>query len=138
METYRITGADAVRIAERENLTVQCHANPIDDGGPVEIGVARQIMKEDPSLVFVDVIPTGWRNLAGNYCDPGLGYHAGDYFNRTSGEYLGPDCEGVEPCWSAAPSLPVQSHGEKPARYVDHITEPDGFVGKLSHAVRVF
>jgi hypothetical protein len=101
METYKITGADAIRIAERENLTVQCYANPLDDGGPVDINLARQIAKEDPSLVFVTVRPTGWRDRSGGYCDA-PGYHVSDYFNRANSEYLGPDCEGVEPCWSQA------------------------------------
>lgn len=35
-------------------------------------------------------------------------------------------------------ALPVQAPGERPARYVNHIIEPDGFVGVLSWPVRVF
>lgn len=37
-----------------------------------------------------------------------------------------------------APSLPVQALGERPARYVNQITEPDGYVGVLSRPIRVF
>ena len=41
--SYKITGADAIRLAERDNLTIRCYANPIDDGGIVTPSVARQI-----------------------------------------------------------------------------------------------
>lgn len=36
------------------------------------------------------------------------------------------------------PVLPVQAPGEAPAVFINHIIEPDGFVGKLSRPVRVF
>ena len=36
------------------------------------------------------------------------------------------------------PVLPTQAPGERPAQYVNHIIEPDGFVGVLSRPVRVF
>jgi hypothetical protein len=75
MSTYKITGSDAVRLAQRENLTV-CDR----DGIP-----------------FVTVTPTGWRNAQGNHCD-GEGRTVESYFSN--GEYLGPDDDGVEPCWS--------------------------------------
>ncbi len=100
-KTYKITGSDAIRLAERENLTIHCYSNPIDDGGPVTVGVARQIAKEDPSLIYVTVIATGWRNSAGDHCgDEGRTVEA--YFNSYNGEYLGPDDDGVEPCWNDA------------------------------------
>ena len=99
-KTYKITGNDAIRLAERENLAIQCHANPIDDGGPVAVGVARQIAKEDPSLIYVMVVPTGWRNSSGNHCGD-EGRTVEGYFN-SAGMYLGPDDEGVEPCWNHA------------------------------------
>ena len=99
--TYKITGSDAIRLAERENLTIHCHANPIDDGGPVTVGVARQIAKEDPALIYVTVVPTGWRDKSGNHCD-GEGRTVVSYFNWYRMKYLGPDDEGVEPCWSDA------------------------------------
>ena len=53
--TYKITGSDAIRLAERDQLTINCYANPIDDGGVVVAGVARQIAQEDPSLIYVTV-----------------------------------------------------------------------------------
>ena len=99
--TYKITGSDAIRLAQRENLTIHCHSNPIDDGGVVTIEVARQIAKEDPALIYVTAVPTGWRNAAGNHCD-GEGRTVESYFNRYTGEYLGPDDHGVEPCWNDA------------------------------------
>lgn len=102
MKTYKITGRDAIRIAERENLTIHCHANPIDDGGTVNAALARQIAKEDPALIYVIVTPTGWRDAHGNhYCDGG-DRDVDGYFNRHNGEYLGPDVYGVEPCWNDA------------------------------------
>lgn len=97
--TYKITGSDAIRIAERESITIQCHANPIDEGGPVSAGIARQIAKEDPSLVYIQCTPTGWRDRSGNHCDAD-GRNVSDYFRGS--EYLGPDEDGIEPCWSEA------------------------------------
>ena len=75
--SYMITGNDAVRLAQRENLTVLNN-----DGTP-----------------YVTVTPTGWRNAQGNHCD-GEGRTVESYFS--SGEYLGPDDDDVEPCWSEA------------------------------------
>ena len=61
MNTYfKIDGHDAIRLAERDCLQLHCYANPVDDGGPVSVGVAKQIAKEDPSLVFVKVEPDCW------------------------------------------------------------------------------
>jgi hypothetical protein len=77
--TYKITGSDARRLAQREALTV-CD----NDGIP-----------------YVTVTPTGWRDARGNHCDSG-GRTVEGYFNSYTGEYFGPDCEGVEPCWSEA------------------------------------
>ena len=99
-KTYKITGSDAIRLAERDNLTVHCYANPICNGGPVTVGVARQIAKDDPGLIHVMVVPTGWRNAQGNHCDD-EGRTVEVYFT-SSGEYLGPDDDGVEPCWNDA------------------------------------
>lgn len=97
--TYKITGQDAIRIAERESITIHCYANPIDDGGPVTPGVARQIAKEDPSLVYIQCTPTGWRDQHGNHCGAD-GRDVAGYFSGSA--YLGPDDDGVEPCWSEA------------------------------------
>ena len=100
-KTYKITGAHAIRLSERESLTIECHSNPIDDGGPVTVGVARQIAKEDPNLLYVTVVPIGWRNAQGNHCD-GEGRTVEAYFGGSRGMYLGPDDDGVEPCWNDA------------------------------------
>ena len=77
--SYKITGNDAIRLAQRENLTV-CD----NDGTP-----------------YVTVTPTGWRNAQGNHCDS-EGRTVEAYFNSYNGEYLGPDDDGVEPCWNDA------------------------------------
>ena len=105
-QTYRITGQDAIRIAQRENLTLQCFANPLDDGGEVNLGVAIQIAKEDASLIYADVVANGgWRGSDGNYVDS-EGRNVGDYFRPLNAggpaEYLGPDDDGVEPSFDNA------------------------------------
>lgn len=101
IKTCKITGAHAIRLAKRENLTVHCHSNPIDDGGEVSVGEARQIANEDPNLLYVLVTTTGWRNAQGNHCD-GEGRTVEAYFGGSRGMYLGPDDDGVEPCWNDA------------------------------------
>jgi hypothetical protein len=116
-KTYKITGNDVLRLAQRENLTIHCHANPIDDGGIVTLGVAQQIAKDDPSLIYAWVTPTGWRNSQGNHCDS-EGRTVEAYFNTYTGEYLGPDDDGVEPCWNDAGT------GSKTYRCTDgHVTK---------------
>lgn len=100
MNAYKITGSDAIRLAERDSLKVYCYANPIDDGGQVSVGVARQIMKEDPSLVYVTVFPRGWWD-GRRVSEAPTGYSVSDYFS-SSGMYLGPDESGVEPTWDNA------------------------------------
>lgn len=79
-KTYKITGSDAVRLAQRENLTL------VNDG---------------ESAPHVIVTPAGWRNSHGNHCDSD-GRTVEAYFNSYTSEYLGPDDEGVEPCWNDA------------------------------------
>jgi hypothetical protein len=80
-KTYKITGNDARRLAQRENLTVLNN-----DGTP-----------------YVTVAPTGWRDGKGNHCEA-EGRTVESYFSSYNGEYFGPDCDGVEPCWSDASS----------------------------------
>jgi len=99
--SYKITGADAIRLAERDNVTIRCYANPIDDGGIVTPSVARQIAKEDPGLVYVSVNPCGWWD-GERMLSEMPGYNVCDYFQPRycGGEYNGPDDDGVEPRWS--------------------------------------
>lgn len=97
---FRITGHDAVRITERDGVTLNCHANPIDDGGVITPLVGRQILRDDPALVYVDVTPRGWWD-GQRVSDSPDGYNVSDYFGP-SGEYLGPDDFGIEPTWDDA------------------------------------
>ena len=99
MNAYKITGSDAIRLAERDGLTIRCYANPIDDGGIVTPEVARQILKENALLVYVKVSARGW--WQGRRVSSVDGCNVGDYFT-SSGMYLGPDDEGVEPTWDDA------------------------------------
>ena len=97
MKTYKITGADAIRLAKRDALQIYCYANPLDDGGPVDIGLAREIVKDDPNLIYVMVAFRG--HFARNEeMDDMPGYNVDDWFNH-SGMYLGPDEDGWEPLW---------------------------------------
>lgn len=97
--SYKITGSDAIRLAERDCLTLQCYANPLDDGGVINPGVARQIAKEDPSLIYVEVVPCGWIDDDRHPVSHLPGYAVEYYFNA-QGMYLGADDGGVEPRWS--------------------------------------
>ncbi len=97
--SFKITGSDAVRLAERDRLTIYSAANPIDDGGIVTVGEARGIVREDPSLVYVIAQRDDWWD--GQRVSDMAGYSAHDYF-APDGTYLGPDDDGVEPTWKDA------------------------------------
>lgn len=97
---YRITGSDAVRLAERDDLIIRCAANPVDDGGIVTPNEARGIVRQDPSLIYVLVTPRGWWN-GQQVSDAPEGYNVHDYWN-SAGMYLGPDGDGIEPTFDDA------------------------------------
>jgi hypothetical protein len=99
MTTYKITGSDAVRLAQRDNLSLFCEENPIATAGPVGAHEAAQIARQDPDLVFVKVTPDGWWH--GRRLSSVEGYNVGDYFT-SSGMFLGPDDDGIEPTWNDA------------------------------------
>lgn len=103
--TYTITGREALRLSERDDLTI--HAAPcaiIPEGGPVRLGTAQQIAKDDPSLLSVRVELDGWWDGHRGMEAP-TGYAVGDYF-WSDGQYAGPDDDGVEPTWRDAESDP--------------------------------
>jgi hypothetical protein len=88
MTAWKITGNEAIRIAERDGVTLHKYAN----------------------LIYCVVKPTGW-TIAGeqpaNFADIIEGYNVENYFrgsldgaDRSGGKYLGPDEAGVEPTWS--------------------------------------
>lgn len=72
MKTYRITGADAIRIAERDGCTSVNGA--------------------------INVTPSGWYCGTGDVRPLSDGFDVDDYFR--GGRYLGPDVNGVEPTWA--------------------------------------
>lgn len=104
--SYTITGRDAIRLAERDSLTIRSYDNPLsDDGGVVSVGVARQIAKDDPNLIYVIVQPCGWVDAEGRSLSTMDGYNISDYFT-SDGMYLGPDDDNnIEPRWNDASSV---------------------------------
>lgn len=99
--TYTITGREALRLAERDDLTI--HATPcaiIPEGGPVPLGTAKQIAKDDPSILSVRVELDGWWDGTRLRFAPPA-YDVGEFFDR-DGEFLGPDEYGIEPTWKDA------------------------------------
>ncbi len=97
-KSYRITGDEAVRLAERDGLTLRKYNDPTEDArSGLTPDEARDVIREDPHLIYVDVVPMGWTGEA-------IGYNVSDYF-RTVGvrqEYQGPDDDGIEPTWADA------------------------------------
>jgi hypothetical protein len=59
MSTTNITGRAAITLAEAFGLTLNKHADPTDDGetraAGISVDVAREVVKQDPALVFVTV-----------------------------------------------------------------------------------
>lgn len=51
--TPEITGHEAIRLSESDGTPLYCYANPLDRGGEVSIDLARQIVREDASLIYI-------------------------------------------------------------------------------------
>ncbi len=104
MNTWKIHGREAIRIAERDGVTLHKYADPIEGyRAGVSVAEAREIAKEDAGLIYCIVQPVGWvggdaaeRNVA-DYFPGSL-----DGLARSSAKYLGPDDDGIEPTWSDA------------------------------------
>jgi hypothetical protein len=82
IETFTITGSDAKHLAERDSLTLLSN----EDGN------------------YVVVTARGWwdgQRVSAASGDIVLGYNVSDYFT-SSGMYLGPDDDGIEPTWDDA------------------------------------
>lgn len=94
---YKIKGQDAIRLAERDGLTLRKYADPIDGARVVTASEARDIAREDAGLIYVTVTPVGWT-------DDATGYNVCYYFQPgdCGGDYNGPDDDGVEPIWADA------------------------------------
>lgn len=91
---YTISGSEAIRLAERDGLTLRKYADPVEgerDG--LTPGEALAVVREDSSLIYVIARPTGWTGDA-------AGHNVSDYFR--DGKYLGADCDGIEPTWEDA------------------------------------
>jgi hypothetical protein len=92
--TYKISGADAIRLAERDGLTLRKHADPVDGARIITADEAREIAREDAGLVYVLVHVRDWTDSAD-------GKNVADYFTP-SGRYKGPDDDGIEPMFADA------------------------------------
>lgn len=55
MKTTKLTGFDAIAFAVRFGQDVQKYADPTGPAGSVDVVEAREIAKEDPSLLYVEV-----------------------------------------------------------------------------------
>lgn len=95
--TLTLTGTEAIRLAEENSFTLRKYADPIDGARDVTMDEAIKIAKEDASLIYAIVAPTGWNAEP----DQTAGYHYGDYLD-VFGQYLGPDDDGVEPTFEDA------------------------------------
>ena len=118
MTAWKIAGNEAIRIAERDGVTLHKYADPIDGYRTVTVSEARQIAREDASLIYCVVEPAGW-TIAGerpaNFADIIEGYNVDNYFRgsldgtaRSGATYLGPDEAGVEPTWADATQEALQ------------------------------
>ena len=67
MKTYKIAGAEAIRIAERDGLTLRKYADPVDGGRVVSLDEAREIAREDAGLIYVLVHVRDWTDSADGY-----------------------------------------------------------------------
>lgn len=100
---YTINGRDALRLAERDGLTIHIRTNPKYPESTVNWQTAVQIARDDSGLVFVRVEAHGWWDR--KWLPSIDGYNVGDFF-VADGTYLGPDADGVEPSWRDAESDP--------------------------------
>jgi hypothetical protein len=78
------------------------------------VGEARQIAREDSSLIYCVVEPTGW-TIPANFA---AGYNVDDYFRGAT--YLGPDEAGVEPTWADATHIKTEKHTPGPWKSTDY------------------
>lgn len=92
---YTITGADAIRLAARDGLTIHSTRGDVD---AAEAG--SMIRFDGAESVWVAVTPDGWWD-GGRVASTPDGYRVDDYFT-SSGMYLGPDDDGIEPTWDDA------------------------------------
>jgi hypothetical protein len=97
---YTLTGHEAIRIAERDGITLRKYADPTEGAREVNLDEGRDIAREDPSLIHAEVTALGWTEGDGSGHD---GYAVDWYFDR-SGCYLGTDEFGIEPKWNDAPT----------------------------------
>jgi len=103
MPTWKIEGVEAIRIAERDGVTLHKYADPTEGyRAGVPVSEARDIARQDAGLIYCIVNPSGWTGDA-------TGYNVADYFPgslngeaRSGARYLGPDEDGIEPTWRDA------------------------------------
>ena len=63
----KITGADAIRAAARDGLTLRKKADPVDGARIVTEDEAWEIIREDAGLVYVLVHVRDWTDSADGY-----------------------------------------------------------------------
>lgn len=102
MNTWKIQGYQAMRIAERDGVTLYKYADPTEGWRTVTLEEARQVARENAGLIYCLVQPVGWTGEA-------KGYNVADYFPgsldghaRSGAKYVGADADGIEPLWADA------------------------------------
>jgi hypothetical protein len=98
-KAYTIVGRDALRIAERDLVSLYCEPNPLGSG-EISAFEGRAIAKNDPALLYIRVTHNGWHNGRQRMSEM-EGYVVDCYFT-SGGMYLGPDDDCVEPTWRDA------------------------------------
>lgn len=97
-KSYRITGNEAVRLAERDGLTIHKYNDPTEEAkSGLSPDEARDVIREDANLIYVEVVAVAWTG-------PAEGYNVADYFRQFGArlQYQGPDEDGIEPTWADA------------------------------------
>lgn len=90
-ERRTITGHHAIRIAQRDGVTLHKYEDITDPQSNLSIREAFIIAAENAGLIYCTVVPRG---------EMPEGYAVECYFR--DGKYLGPDEDGIEPRWEDA------------------------------------
>ncbi|MDX9709958.1 MAG: hypothetical protein RBT64_10440 [Trichloromonas sp.] len=93
----KLTGTEAIKYAEVNGLTLSKHTDPTEEARTgLTAEEAREIAKEDPSLIHLELRLIGWKK-GNDQIDAPAGYQ--DEYYWQGGKYQGPDEDGIEPVY---------------------------------------